>query len=532
MSLDMVFQEVVVGLYLDVAYGIQMIRRFWSQVSVSNKLYMIVCVMALIVVLALGALWLLTDAPSGTRGLVTGGTLFILLFGITGLGLAVSLSRNLSRRIHELKEGAIKFGQGHLDIKVPVHSNDDLGVLAITLNRMADEIKSNEKTSRLKSLFLANMSHELRTPLGAILGFAKLLREPSVTEEERAQYISIIEKTGESLTKVINDILDLSKIEAGHLEVEKSVFSLETLLEDVVELCKEKIQSKQLEIRLVTKDSLPDLISTDHQRLQQILMDVVGNAIKFTERGVITISCEARDKNLTISVSDTGLGIAADEQELLFRNFSQVDGSLSRRHEGAGLGLALSRRLAQMLGGNVILSQSREGIGSTFTISVPFERPTKEAQAVSVVAEKENPPPHIKGKSILLVDDSEINRLLIEKILSKEGMLVSMAVNGREAIDMALQKKYDVILMDVQMPVMDGRTATQELRSSGYNLPIIALTAHALKEDRDKCLEAGCNDYLTKPVQFEVLFSTIAKYTEPLFIGAPPSSENTLVILG
>jgi signal transduction histidine kinase/CheY-like chemotaxis protein len=450
----------------------------------------------------------------------------VLLVESTGLGLTISLSRSLTRRLRELNDAATKLSEGNLEFKVPVRSGDELGVMAETLNKMAADLKSSENASRLKSLFLANMSHEMRTPLGAILGFAKLLQEPSLTRADRAQYISIIEKTGESLTKIINDILDLSKVEAGYLEIEKSGFSLYALLKEVRLMCETKIGKKHVQVLLSTRDPLPDFIYTDPQRLQQILMNILGNAIKFTERGQVRILCEAQAQHLIFSITDTGVGIAADKQKLLFKTFSQVDSSLSRRHEGTGLGLVLSRHLARMLGGDVILSQSDPGAGSTFTVTIPFEIPVEARDPQSAEEKKDSIQGLIQGRSVLLVDDSEINRLLIQRILSKQGMLVTMAVNGQEAVEMALAKNYDMILMDVQMPIMDGRAATQSLRAQGYRLPIIALTAHAMKEDRDKCIEAGCNDYLTKPVQFEMLFTTMAKYLSPEKAAPrPPESE-------
>ncbi|RYZ73209.1 MAG: response regulator, partial [Proteobacteria bacterium] len=382
------------------------------------------------------------------------------------------------------------------------------------LNKMAADLKNSENANRLKSLFLANMSHEMRTPLGAILGFAKLLQDPKLSREDRAQYISIIEKTGESLTKIINDILDLSKVEAGHLEIDRSNFSLRALLNEVRMMSETKIGSKPVKILLHIDETLPDQVTTDPQRLQQILMNLLGNAIKFTEAGEVRLIATAVGPELVFTVKDTGVGIAHDKKGLLFKTFSQVDSSLSRRHEGTGLGLVLSRHLARMLGGDVVLSSSETGYGSTFVIRIPFEIP---APALAMVPSPEpakvmTVQDRIQGKTILLVDDSEINRLLINRVLTKQGLIVEMAVNGLEAVEKVTARPYDAVLMDIQMPVMDGRTATQKLRELGYSLPIIALTAHAMKEDRDRCLEAGCNDYLTKPVDFELLFATLANY--------------------
>jgi signal transduction histidine kinase/CheY-like chemotaxis protein len=436
----------------------------------------------------------------------------VLTVETTGLILTFSITRSLTLRLRELKDAASKLGVGDLEFTIPIRSGDDLASLAETLNKMANDLKSSEKANKLKSLFLANMSHEMRTPLGAILGFTKLLQDPSLPRKDREEYIGIIEKTGESLTKIINDILDLSKVEAGYLEIERQNFSLRALLKEVCLLCEAKLGKKQVSVILDIKEPLTDYINTDPQRLQQILMNLLGNAIKFTEQGFVKIQCESKNSKLIFRIQDSGVGVPADKQHLLFKSFSQVDNSLSRKHEGTGLGLVLSRHLARMLHGDVVLESSTPNRGSTFCITIPYEVPTEPRQELVSKEETARALSHVQGKSVLLVDDSEINRLLLNRILSNQKMIVTQADNGEDAINKASRSDYDVILMDVQMPVMDGRTATKTLRSHGYKKPIIALTAHAMKEDRDRCIEAGCNDYLTKPVDFEVLFRTLAKY--------------------
>jgi len=441
-------------------------------------------------------------------------TLFFAVLAVetTGLIFTVSITRSLTLRLRELKQAAIALGSGSLELQIPIRSGDDLASLAETLNKMASDLKNSEKANRLKSLFLANMSHEMRTPLGAILGFTKLLQDPNLAQRDRDEYINIIEKTGESLTNIINDILDLSKVEAGHLEIEKRDFSLLNLLKEVRVLCEAKLGKKQVRVHVDIHEPLPDYVHTDPQRLKQILMNLLGNAIKFTERGHVAIHCEAIKEQLIFKIKDSGVGIPQNKQHLLFKSFSQVDNSLSRKHEGTGLGLVLSRHLARMLNGDVVLEQSLQGLGSIFTVTIPYETPARPQQDQTTREETERALSQVKGRSVLLVDDSEINRLLLNRILSNQKMHVTLADNGEEAIRKAIDSDFDVILMDVQMPVMDGRTATRTLRSTGYKKPIIALTAHAMKEDRDRCIEAGCNDYLTKPVDFEILFQTLAKY--------------------
>jgi len=436
----------------------------------------------------------------------------VLIVETTGLILTFLVTRGLSKRIKELNNAASALGSGNLELELPIRANDDLTNLAETLNKMASDLKNSEKANRLKSLFLANMSHEMRTPLGAIIGFTKLLQDSNISNQDRNDYVRIIEKTGESLTTIINDILDLSKVEAGYLEIEKSNFSLRTLLQEVRVLCDAKLGKKQVSVTIHIKEPFPDYINTDPQRLKQILMNILGNAIKFTDQGEVAIHCEARNHQLIFRISDSGVGVPLDKQHLLFKTFSQVDNSLSRKHEGTGLGLVLSRSLARMLNGDVTLESSQLGKGSVFAVVVPYEIPNEPQNQQATKEETARALSQIKGKSVLLVDDSEINRLLLNRILSNHHMIVTQAGNGEEAVKKATLSNFDVILMDVQMPIMDGRTATMALRSSGYKKPIIALTAHAMKEDRDRCIEAGCNDYLTKPVDFEILFQTMAKY--------------------
>jgi len=436
----------------------------------------------------------------------------VLIVETTGLILTFLVTRGLSKRIKELNNAASALGSGNLELELPIRANDDLTNLAETLNKMASDLKNSEKANRLKSLFLANMSHEMRTPLGAIIGFTKLLQDSNISNQDRNDYVRIIEKTGESLTTIINDILDLSKVEAGYLEIEKGNFSLRTLLQEVRVLCDAKLGKKQVSVTIHIKEPFPDYINTDPQRLKQILMNILGNAIKFTDQGEVAIHCEARNHQLIFRISDSGVGVPLDKQHLLFKTFSQVDNSLSRKHEGTGLGLVLSRSLARMLNGDVTLESSQLGKGSVFAVVVPYEIPNEPQNQQATKEETARALSQIKGKSVLLVDDSEINRLLLNRILSNHHMIVTQAGNGEEAVKKATLSNFDVILMDVQMPIMDGRTATMALRSSGYKKPIIALTAHAMKEDRDRCIEAGCNDYLTKPVDFEILFQTMAKY--------------------
>jgi CheY-like chemotaxis protein/anti-sigma regulatory factor (Ser/Thr protein kinase) len=289
------------------------------------------------------------------------------------------------------------------------------------------------------------------------------------------------------------------------------------LLHEIHLLVLAKKGDKPIDIQFRLNGRVPDLIHSDPLRLRQILLNILGNAVKFTEKGSIEVTYEVADGKLKITIKDTGMGVAPEQRKYLFQSFSQVDSSATRRYEGTGLGLVLSRQLARILGGDVELTDSAVGKGCTFVVSFAFE------PGNSVSATPQHPPltlrnldqaQQLKGMTILIIDDVEDNRLLIQRLLSRRGAQVDLASSGYDGIRMAQEKHYDIILMDIQMPLMDGYTATRTLRESGYQKPIIALTAHAMKEDRDRCLQAGCNDYLTKPIQVETIVNTLTKHTQ------------------
>lgn len=446
--------------------------------------------------------------------------LVVMIVETTGLVFTISFSRTLSRGLKELNEAAHAVGQGKFDVHVPVRSGDELGQLAEGLNKMASDLENNigvrqqaEQANKLKSIFLANVSHEIRTPLNAIIGFSEILMDPTTSESDRQRYVNIIHRTGENLTSIINDILDLSKVEAGHLEIQKSTFSLSAFLEDVRAIIFKKGEEKNLKIEFRKLNDVPDTLYTDQLRLRQVLTNILGNAVKFTNSGSISMCYEVIYGSLVFTVKDTGVGIPKEKIPLLFQPFSQVDSSLSRKYEGTGLGLVLARRFAQMLGGNVSLENSKVNEGSTFVVSIALETPPELPQAATVIPETKATL-MLTNLSVLIVDDVDDNRVLIQRLLSKRGAQVGLAADGAEGLNKALNESYDVILMDIQMPVMDGYEASRKLREAGYNKPIIALTAHAMKDDRERCLEAGCTDYLTKPVQIDNLVKTILSFTQ------------------
>lgn len=445
--------------------------------------------------------------------------LTVLTIESTGLLLTFRFGKNLNASLKELMNTAQAVGRGDFDHRATVHSNDELGQLARAINNMIDDLKKNigereiaESANQLKSLFLANMSHEIRTPLGVILGFAEVLRDPSVPHEERVKYLEVIDRTGKNLSRIINDILDISKVESGHLELETTKFNIEDLLYELRVLFQLQAQERGNTVEFHIEDSALEIVHTDRLRLQQILVNLISNALRFTHNGKVIITYSSTVSELRFRISDTGIGLKDDQKQKLFALFTQADQSTTRKYGGTGLGLVLSKKLAQLMNGDVILESTAEGEGSTFLATVqncdasldktPIVTPKAEANTLDI----------LRGKKILVVDDSEENKILIRVYLTKAGISVQSAVNGAVGVEKALKDDFDLILMDIQMPIMDGYMATENLRAQGYDKPIIALTANAMKEDRQRSIEAGCNDYLTKPIDSSRLLNTIAKH--------------------
>ena len=388
--------------------------------------------------------------------------------------------------------------------------------------------RAAQTANRAKSEFLANMSHEIRTPMTAILGFSDLLMAQNLSHGEQCEFLEGIRRNGRALLELIGDILDLSRIEADKLTLEKMDCPLQQIIDDMLAVVQVRAREKRLSLEVDRQYPLPERIHTDPLRLRQILVNLAGNAVKFTEHGEVRIAvrCIPRTDHtsrMQFAVSDTGIGIPPDKIGGLFQPFTQADASASRRYTGAGLGLAISKRLAKALGGDVEVA-SEPGKGSTFTLTV-------DAGSLRGVPMLQSPPPNspsadessadqqqlvFRGRLLLVEDDPDIQRI-IRLLLRKMKLAVNVAKNGQTACDMADLSKaegrpYDLILMDIQMPGMNGFEATQKLRGRGWQGPIIALTAHALAGDREKCLAAGCNDYIAKPVIATGLQEVLARH--------------------
>ncbi|HXJ54031.1 MAG TPA: ATP-binding protein [Burkholderiales bacterium] len=378
-----------------------------------------------------------------------------------------------------------------------------------------------EAANRAKSEFLANMSHEIRTPMNAILGFTELLRRGfGKSERESTKYLNTIHASGRHLLALINDILDLSKVEAGRLEVERIPCAPHAIVSQALLELEAKAREKGIELAFSAAGPLPQSVQSDPGRLRQILLNLIGNAIKFTEKGGVRIVARivaAEPPRYAIDIVDSGIGIAPERIGALFEAFVQADSSIARRYGGTGLGLAISRNLARALGGDVAVA-SEPGKGSTFTVTfetgplegVPTLRPDQifeqHAQAPSSRERWRLP-----AARVLVADDGAENRELVTLVLSEHGLWVEQAENGRMAVDMVLKGGYDVVLMDMQMPLLDGYGAARELRAKGVTTPIIALTANAMAGSEQKVLESGCDVYMSKPLDIDALVRTMAR---------------------
>lgn len=376
-----------------------------------------------------------------------------------------------------------------------------------------------DRASLSKTEFLANMSHEIRTPIGAILGFTELLKNEKNTRDENLRYTRIVERNSQHLLSLIDDILDLSKVEANHMQPESVPFSLIDFLVDVAGLMDFKAKEKRIDFSMHIVGVVPERVTSDPVRLKQILSNVVGNAIKFTYVGEVELTVSYVTHQLVFQVKDSGVGISEEQAKNLFQPFSQADTSTTRKFGGTGLGLVLSRRLSEVLGGDLELTESAVDEGSTFTIRI---RPDVD-EDVQMVGEKalalgggepkaQNPSRSLQNLKLLLVEDSPDNQTLFSLYLKSTGAIVDIVSDGRQGVNRALEKHFDVVLMDIQMPVMDGHEATRELRQAGYAGPIIALTAHALNEERTRCYQSGFNEYLTKPIGKDDLIHVLSRY--------------------
>ncbi len=467
---------------------------------------------------------------------------------MTQVALAIicaTVGHSLARRIRVLAAQSHRISEGNFSTSAP-EGSDELGRVGEAFNRMAREIERQQyrlaesrdtavaaashaqKATAAKSEFLANMSHEIRTPLNAVLGFGEQLLDPEISVDDRRASADAIIRNGKHLLNLINDILDFSKIEAGHMDAEKQRVNVPSLARETVSLLKGRADAKGLTLDLVMPPQLPETIETDPTRLRQILLNLIGNAIKFTERGSVTLEVGdvipeqgGVDGQLSFSVKDSGIGIEPETLSKLFQPFTQADSTMTRRFGGTGLGLSISRRLSNLLGGKISV-ESKPGQGSTFRssistgslIGIPWVNTSRSnTPRVEPVATL---PSFASGARILVAEDGPDNQELFRLILEKAGAEVTIVENGRLAIDAVhtaetTGEPFDLLVLDMQMPELDGYAAATQLRAMGYELPIIAVTAHALDSDRKKCIAAGCDDYESKPIVRKRFLETLER---------------------
>ena len=462
----------------------------------------------------------------------------------------------LTRRLEVLTDAAQRMAQGDLSVRTGLGGKDEVAIVGQAFDQMARsvdfniealksltdelELRVEERTAELaeardaavqadrsKSAFLANMSHEIRTPLTAIIGFSESLLDSNQSMNERVTSITTIIHSGKHLLQIINDILDLSKIEADKLEVYKASINPFDVIDDVANIVHLLAESKGLALKTEYDSLLPEKITTDPLRLKQILINLCNNAIKFTEEGSVRIKveCDRNLEKLVIKVIDTGVGLTETQIEKLFKPFSQADNSASRKYGGTGLGLHLSRELARKLDGAIEV-ESTPYVGSCFTLTLTtgplantnFIAPPRSGSKNSQGSTRPGTEQLLTG-NVLLAEDNPDNQRLIMMMLKKAGADVDLAENGHEAIVLAQANDYDLIFMDIQMPVMNGLDAIRELRSKGYSKPIVSLTANAMQIDIDACYAAGCDDFAAKPIDREKFYGILFKYLSPAEAG-------------
>lgn len=452
--------------------------------------------------------------------------------------------RTLKLRSLEQKTGTrelisikIKGQERHFDMTVePFFEQGAIQGLTVAAVDVTERVRSEKAQKQLtedaelanqaKSRFLSNMSHEIRTPLGVIQGFAELALDPDIQQAELHEFLTTIKRNAFDLTKLLGEILDLSKIEAGRIEIEKDKFSLPQLVTDLVSALRLQAQEKGIYLKLELDGTLPENIYSDSTRIRQVLINLINNAIKFTSRGGVTIRAKVlntwqnqESSTIEFYVQDTGIGLSEEQIPRLFEPFSQADSSTTRKYGGTGLGLSLSKKLATALGGELSLVESTLHRGSIFKFSFDAgalspkdftDRILNVPEEAMVLTAPFNL--ELFGLKILLVEDSIDNQRLFTRYLRQTGAIVDLASNGVEGVEKASLAVYDVILMDVQMPDLDGHDATIALRERGIEIPIIALTAHAMREERERALSHGFNDYLIKPLSPQILLETLSKY--------------------
>lgn len=431
---------------------------------------------------------------------------------VHGLKLTWTTARGLQTMLVDASLIAPLFGQE----AVVAVTFQDVSALARSEDDLRRAKLQAELANQAKGHFLANMSHEIRTPLGAIIGFSDLLVRKAKTDQDRQRFAAVIKRNGHSLMQIIDDILDLSKIEAGKLRFERIDVNLRALIADVMDLFVVRANDRGITLTSNIDEDVPAQVQVDPTRLRQILFNVIGNAIKFTEQGGVSLTVRVLNRGATLEfdVTDSGIGISQEQRACLFQAFSQADTSTTRRFGGTGLGLLLTRRLTEAMDGDFLLTRSEPGQGSTFAVRLPLLISATE-RAIPT-AKSESHPRGLSGRRVLLIEDNEDNRLFLEQVLRGEGADVESACNGAVGVNLAKEREFDFVLTDIQMPEMDGFTAARVLRERGYKGPILGLSAHAFRDEREKSKMNGFDDYLAKPIEAEALLTRVLELLRPV----------------
>jgi signal transduction histidine kinase/CheY-like chemotaxis protein len=436
-------------------------------------------------------------------------SLIFLLIPIIVISVLIS-ARNYKYKINDLsnQEKLVEINKKLTD------SNDNLErIVEERTKEIMRALKQAEESDRLKSAFLTNMSHEIRTPMNGILGFTELLREPNLTSDELQDYIQTIQISGARMLNTINNIVNVSKIESGLTKVDINETNLNEKIEFTYKFFKPEVEIKGL--KFLIRNGLPSkeaIIKTDNEKVYAILTNLVKNAIKFTYEGSIEFGYEKKGEYLEFFVKDTGVGIPQKQQQLIFERFRQGDELHSRGYEGSGLGLSISKSYVEMLGGEIWV-ESEEGIGSTFYFTIPYNAVSEEKIEIKDAVSAEHKEVELKRLKILVVEDDEISYSLLTRMLEKISYEVLHAMTGVQAIEACRDNPdLDLVLMDIRMPNMDGNEATHQIRQFNKDLIIIAQTAYGFSSDREKTIEAGCNDYISKPINMTLLYELIKKH--------------------